>query len=128
MRLDVWLWAVRAFKTRSLSVDSIKSGNVQIDAQLCKPARGVRIGECITIRIVSDLAVWTRTLRVVGLPQSRVGAKLVAQFAEDLTPPEELQKARTVPEDLVGYRPRGSGRPTKRERREIENIHSIDAD
>ena len=128
MRLDVWLWAVRAFKTRSLSVDSIKSGNVQIDAQLCKPARGVLVGERITIRIVSDLAVWTRTLRVVGLPQSRVGAKLVAQFAEDLTPPEELQKARTVPEDLVGYRPRGSGRPTKRERREIENIHSIDAD
>jgi ribosome-associated heat shock protein Hsp15 len=128
MRLDVWLWAVRAFKTRSLSVDSIKSGNIQIDAQLCKPARAVRAGECITIRMVSDLAVWTRTLRVVGLPPSRVGAKLVSQFAEDLTPPEELEKARTVPEDLVGYRPRGSGRPTKRERREIENIHSIDAD
>jgi len=128
MRLDVWLWAVRAFKTRSLSVDSIKSGNVQIDAQLCKPARGVRAGEIITIRMASDFAVWTRTLRVVGSPPSRVGAKLVSQFAEDLTPPEELEKARTVPEDLVGYRPRGSGRPTKRERREIENIHSSDAD
>lgn len=128
MRLDVWLWAVRAFKTRPLSVDSIKGGNVQIDGQECKPARGVRAGECITIRIVSDLAVWTRTLRVVGLPPSRVGAKLVPQFAEDLTPSEELEKARTAPEDLVGYRPRGAGRPTKRDRREIENIHSIDGD
>ena len=128
MRLDVWLWAVRAFKTRPVSVESIKSGNVQIDGQLCKPARSVRAGECITIRMVSNLAVWTRTLRVVGFPPSRVGAKLVSQFAEDLTPPAELERARTAPEDLLGYRPRGAGRPTKRDRREIENICSADAE
>ncbi len=126
MRLDVWLWAVRAFKTRPLSVESIKRGSVQIDGQPCKPSRTVRAGECITIRMVSEFSVWTRTLRVVGLPPSRVGAKLVSQFAEDLTSAEEFEKARSVPEDLVGYRARGLGRPTKRDRREIENIQSTD--
>jgi ribosome-associated heat shock protein Hsp15 len=122
MRLDVWLWAVRAFKTRGLSVDAIKEGNVEVDGQSCKPARSVRMGECVTIRLVSEFAVWTRTLRVLGAPASRVGAKLVLQYAEDLTSPQELEKARTRPDDLIGYRPRGTGRPTKRERREIDQI------
>jgi ribosome-associated heat shock protein Hsp15 len=71
---------------------------------------------------VSEFAVWTRTLRVLGAPASRVGAKLVLQYAEDLTSPQELEKARTRPDDLIGYRPRGTGRPTKRERREIDQI------
>jgi ribosome-associated heat shock protein Hsp15 len=122
MRLDVWLWAVRAFKTRGLSLDAIKAGAVEVDGQSCKPARAVRVGECVTIRVDSGFAVWTRTLRVLGAPASRVGAKLVPQFAEDLTSPEEIEKARTRPDDLIGYRPRGSGRPTKRERREIDQM------
>lgn len=122
MRLDVWLWAVRAFKTRGLSLDAIKAGAVEVDGQSCKPARAVRVGECVTIRVDSGFAVWTRTLRVLGTPASRVGAKLVPQFAEDLTSPEEIEKARTRPDDLIGYRPRGSGRPTKRERREIDQM------
>lgn len=122
MRLDVWLWAVRAFKTRGLSLDAIKAGAVEVDGQSCKPARAVRVGECVTIRVDSGFAVWTRTLRVLGTPASRVGAKLVPQFAEDLTSPEEIEKARARPDDLIGYRPRGSGRPTKRERREIDQM------
>jgi ribosome-associated heat shock protein Hsp15 len=122
MRLDVWLWAVRAFKTRGLSLDAIKAGAVEVDGQSCKPARAVRVGECVTIRVDSGFVVWTRTLRVLGAPASRVGAKLVPQFAEDLTSPEEIEKARARPDDLIGYRPRGSGRPTKRERREIDQM------
>lgn len=122
MRLDVWLWAVRAFKTRGLSLDAIKAGAVEVDGQSCKPARAVRVGECVTIRVDSGFVVWTRTLRVLGTPASRVGAKLVPQFAEDLTSPEEIEKARARPDDLIGYRPRGSGRPTKRERREIDQM------
>ncbi len=122
MRLDVWLWAVRAFKTRGLSVEAIKAGNVEVDGQVCKPARSVRAGECVTIRVDSEFAVWRRTLRVLSAPRSRVGAKLVPLYAEDLTPVEEIEKARTRPDELIGYRPRGTGRPTKRERREIDQI------
>lgn len=126
MRLDVWLWAVRVFKTRRLSLEAIKAENVEIEGQPCKPARLVRAGDCVAIRLDSEFAVWTRTLRVLGSPPSRVGAKLVPQYAEELTSNEEFEKARTRPHDLIGFRPRGAGRPTKRDRREIERMHPED--
>lgn len=118
MRLDQWLWAVRVFKTRSLSADAIKGGHVRVNGVACKPSREVRAGEIVVARV----GIMTRTVRVIADPPSRVAAKLVAQFAEDLTPPEEY--ARRAEPNLIPpmFRPQGSGRPTKRDRRAMDRM------
>ncbi len=118
MRLDQWLWAVRLYKTRSLAMEGIKGGHVKVQGEATKPAHEAKPGELVTAQI----GVVTRTLRVIDAPKSRVGAKLVAQFAEDLTPPEEFEKAREFRLGLPGLRERGSGRPTKFERRELDRF------
>jgi len=118
MRLDQWLWAVRVFKSRSLAVEAIKGGLVKVNGARTKPAHEPRAGEMIVARV----GIMTRTVRFLAAPKSRVGAKLVAEFAEDLTPPEEYAKR---PEPYLtppGLRPRGAGRPTKRERRLLDHL------
>jgi ribosome-associated heat shock protein Hsp15 len=121
-RLDQWLWAVRAFKTRALAAEAIKTGRVEVDGRTAKPAHTMRPGEQITIRMGLGATHWIRSLKVRDIPPSRVGAPLVPQFADDLTPPEELEKSRTREPVFIGWRPKGSGRPTKRERREIDGL------
>jgi ribosome-associated heat shock protein Hsp15 len=117
-RLDKWLWAVRIFKSRSLASDACRAGSVAVNELPAKPARDVRPGELVTVR----QGLVLRTLRVLGVPRSRVGAKLVSDFCTDLTPREELEKARqrTV-QDLLA-REKGSGRPTKRDRRLLDRM------
>ncbi len=119
-RLDKWLWAVRLFKTRSLATDACRSGSVEVNRLPAKPARSVRPGETVTVR----QGLITRTLRVLGIPGSRVGAKLVGTFCDDQTPPEEFAKAQEFKVQQVLARERGSGRPTKRERREMDRFWS----
>lgn len=118
MRLDQWLWAVRLYKTRSLAVEAIKGGHVKVNGAATKPAHEAKPGERVTARV----GVMTRTLKVIDAPRSRVGAKLVAQYAEDLTPPEEFEKQRAFDFRPTGVRPRGAGRPTKRERRLLDEF------
>lgn len=120
MRLDLWLWAMRLYKTRNLAAEAIKGGHVKVNGAAAKPAHGVKPGERVTARI----GVLTRTLRVLDAPRSRVAAKLVAQFAEDLTPPEEFEKQRAAAAHFhsPAARPRGAGRPTKRERRLLDEV------
>jgi ribosome-associated heat shock protein Hsp15 len=120
MRLDQWLWAVRVFKTRASASDAIKAAHVTVNEQPAKPAREVRAGDLIVAK-VSDL---TRTVRVLSAPPSRVGAKLVGDFAEDLTPAEEYAKRREPNFIPAMFRPKGAGRPTKRDRREIDEFGS----
>ena len=117
-RLDKWLWAVRVFKTRSLATDACRAGSVQINEQPAKPARDVRLGEQIVVR----QGLITRTLRVVGMPVSRVGAKLVPDYCADLTPEAEFEKARSQPLQQLLAREKGSGRPTKRDRRLLDRL------
>ena len=118
MRLDQWLWAVRVYRSRSLAADAIKGGLVKVNGERSKPAHEARPGELIVARV----GIMTRTVRFVAAPKSRVAAKLVPDFAEDLTPPEEFEK-RPEPNLLPpGFRPRGSGRPTKRDRRVLEEL------
>ncbi len=119
-RLDKWLWAVRLFKTRSLAAAAIRAGSVAINELPAKPAREVRAGETVTVQ----QGLVRRTLRVVGTPNSRVGAKLVAEFCTDLTPAAEFEKVRAQRLQHVLARAKGSGRPTKRERREIDRFFS----
>lgn len=117
-RLDKWLWAVRLFKTRSLATAAIHGGCVKVNDLPAKPAREVHPGEVVTVR----QGLILRTVRVAGLPASRVGAKLVPDYCTDLTPPEEFEKAREQRLQHFLAREKGSGRPTKRERREIDRF------
>ena len=117
-RLDKWLWAMRVFKTRPLATDACRAGRVEINQLVAKPAREVHAGEVVTVR----QGLFTRTLRVVGVPRSRVGAKLLPEYCVDLTPPEEFEKLRERSVQQVLAREKGSGRPTKRDRREIDGL------
>ncbi len=117
-RLDKWLWAVRLFKTRALASAAIQAGGVEINARPAKPAREVHPGETVTVR----QGLVLRTLRVVGTPPSRVGAPLVADYCTDLTPASEWEKVREQRRQQVQAREPGSGRPTKRERREVDRL------
>jgi len=116
IRIDKWLWAVRIFKTRSLASEACRSGKVKILDQAVKPSHEVKTGEVIMI----SLNPVTKTVKVAALTANRVSAKLVPGFMDDLTPEEEYQKLKLMKEMNFEYRERGIGRPTKRERREIE--------
>jgi ribosome-associated heat shock protein Hsp15 len=117
-RLDKWLWAVRVFKTRSLAGDACRAGSVSVNELPAKPARDVRPGEMVSVR----LGLVLRTLRVLAVPRSRVGAKLLPEYCVDLTPPEEYEKARVKPIEHLLAREKGSGRPTKRDRRLLDRV------
>ncbi len=116
VRIDKWLWAVRVFKTRSLASDACRSGKVKIMDKVVKPSREVKIDEVITISLPPIL----RTVKVITLAANRVSARLVPDLMEDLTPESEYQKLKQNHETGFEHRDRGTGRPTKRERREIE--------
>jgi ribosome-associated heat shock protein Hsp15 len=119
-RLDKWLWAVRVFKTRPLATDACRRGTVEINGLVAKPARAVRAGEIVVVK----QPLLTRTLQVVGVPFSRVGAKLLGDFFLELTPASEFEKQREHGLQRVLDRPKGSGRPTKRERRSLDRYFS----
>lgn len=117
-RLDRWLWTVRLFKSRSLATDACRAGSVTIGGEPAKPAREVKPGDEVVVR----QGLIRRVVIVRGCPPGRVGAKLVPTFCEDRTPPE----ARALAEqDRLGHflaRERGSGRPTKRDRRVLDQV------
>jgi ribosome-associated heat shock protein Hsp15 len=113
IRLDKWLWAVRIFKTRSLASAACRKGQVRISGQAAKPSRAVKIDD--TILVEKEEIV--RTLKVLQLLERRVGAAAVAQFMEDQTPASELEKAPALKTRSPVFRPKGLGRPTKKNRR-----------
>ena len=117
-RIDKWLWTVRIFRTRSLATDACRAGSVTVNSQPVKPSRDVRAGEVVIVR----QGLIHRTLKVRAVPPARVGAKLVATYCEDQTPPAEFAKARAQRVQQFLARARGSGRPTKRDRRLIDHL------
>ncbi len=106
------------FKTRSLATDACRAGSVQVNDQQAKPAREVRLGE----RVIVWQGLVKRTLLVIGVPACRVGAKLVVDYYTDLTPPEEFEKARADRVQQILAREKGSGRPTKKDRRLLDQL------
>jgi ribosome-associated heat shock protein Hsp15 len=118
VRMDKWLWAVRIFKTRTLASDACRQGRVTVAGHPVKPSRDVRINEVVVVK-KDDL---TRTYKVLQLLQQRVGAPAAREYVEDQTPESELQKAREPRLKPSFFRPKGSGRPTKKERRAINDI------
>jgi ribosome-associated heat shock protein Hsp15 len=119
LRIDKWLWAVRLYKTRSLATQACRGGHVTIAGQPVKPSRAVRLGEVIAARTGEML----RTVKVTGIIERRVGPKLVSNYMEDQTPAEEFLRAIQKKEDAgVPQRDKGAGRPTKKERRQMEAL------
>jgi ribosome-associated heat shock protein Hsp15 len=118
VRIDKWLWAVRVYKTRSLAAENIRNGRVTIGGQVVKASRDVKINDIIVV----NSPPLTRTVKVLQLLHNRVSAKLVADNMEDLTPQSEYDKLKMPKESFYVFRPRGSGRPTKKDRRELEDF------
>jgi ribosome-associated heat shock protein Hsp15 len=118
VRLDKWLWAVRVFRTRSLAADACRRGRVTIDGQPAKPSRDVRINDIVVV-LKEDVS---RCFKVLQPLNVRVGAQKVREFAEDQTPPSEVKKPVETSSGPFAMRPKGSGRPTKKERRQIERL------
>jgi len=117
-RIDKWLWMVRIYKTRSLATEECKKGRVKINESEVKASKEIRIGNTISVRKPPI----TFTYVVKGIPKNRVGAKLVRDFLEDTTPQEELLKLEPGFLAFQGSRKRGAGRPTKKERRSLDEI------
>ena len=118
VRIDKYLWAIRVFKTRSDAADACNGNKVKLNGVNAKAAKAVKPGDTIEVRRGSALLSY----RVVKLSESRMGAALVPDFAENLTPLEELEKLRPPKETIVLQRDKGSCRPTKKERRQLEDL------
>lgn len=118
VRIDKYLWSVRVYATRSVATEACKKGQVSIAGVPVKPSRILKTGETIQVRKNPV----TYTYRVVELLGKRVGAKLVSGYLEDLTPAEELEKLDQEHSGSLFFRDRGTGRPTKKDRRDIGRV------
>lgn len=116
VRIDKFLWAIRVFKTRSEAAEACKGNRVKVNDADAKPSRDVKVGDVITVRKAAVYYKW----KVLGLIENRVGAQLVPQYAENQTPQEELDKLKAPVETFFVKRDRGTGRPTKKDRRTID--------
>lgn len=115
-RLDKWLWAARIFKTRTVAADACKNGRVTVDGQVLKPSRTVKVGEVVSVKKPPI----TYSFKILNAIESRVGAKLISEVYENVTDPKQyelLEMSR-----ISGFidRARGTGRPTKKDRRAID--------
>ena len=117
-RLDKWLWAARIFKTRSLAAEACKNGRVAINGAQAKPARTVKPGDEVSVRKPPV----TYTFRVLQTIEKRVGAKLLPDVLENITPPEQYELLEMSHISGFVNRARGTGRPTKKERRDLDEF------
>ncbi len=121
VRIDKWMWAVRLFKTRSQATEACRKGRVEIGNLPVKPSREIRVGEIIKIRRQPI----NRSYKVLALSEKRMSAKLAENFLEDVTPPEELEIPEIQKQMNWIIRERGSGRPTKRDRRKLDDFFDL---
>jgi len=118
VRIDKYLWAIRVFKTRSDAAEACRTGKVAVGGQNAKSSKAIKAGDIITVR---KGAVKFQYL-VISPIEKRQGAQLVPNYATNITPQSELDKLTAPNEVIFLKRDRGAGRPTKRERREIDNL------
>lgn len=118
IRLDKYLWAVRIFKTRSDAADAIRNNRVLVNDAYAKPSREVKVGDIISVKRMPV----TYCYKVLDLVSSRQPAKNVPNYCLNITPQEELDKLCVPRETVFVFRERGTGRPTKKERREIDAL------
>lgn len=120
IRIDKWLWAVRLYKTRSIATEACKAGRIKIDGVAVKPSRTIHKGTIIEV----FQPPMQKTIEVKELLKNRVGAKLVENYIVDHTPEEEYEKLQLIKEMRTEWRNRGTGRPTKKDRRDIDRLKS----
>ncbi|MDE6174332.1 MAG: RNA-binding S4 domain-containing protein [Duncaniella sp.] len=115
VRIDKWLWAMRIFKTRTVATEACKKGRVYVGDAIAKPSRTIKVGDVVKVRKPPV----TYSFRALALTQNRLGAKLVPEYMENITPKSELDLLEIV--KISGFidRRKGLGRPTKREGREM---------
>ncbi|MEO6149560.1 MAG: RNA-binding S4 domain-containing protein [Mucilaginibacter sp.] len=118
LRIDKYLWAIRLFKTRSLATEACKAGRVKKDGQNLKASYEVKIGDTYNVAKGPDRKV----VKVTGLLENRTDAKTAVNFYDDLTPVEETHGFKSMFQSPLLKRDRGTGRPTKRDRREIDDL------
>lgn len=118
VRIDKWLWSVRLFKTRTLAIEACKKGRIMINNITVKPSRMIKRNEVIQIK--KSPIVYS--FQVIDLIERRVGAKLVPEYMKDVTPASEYQILEMTKVSGFVDRARGTGRPTKKERRELEQF------
>lgn len=118
VRIDKWLWAVRLFKTRTIAVEACKKGRVAIQGTSIKPSRNIKVGEVVQVRKPPI----TYSFEVLALADKRMGAKLVPDFMKDVTPASEYAILETSKASGFVDRGRGLGRPTKKERRDLDDF------
>jgi ribosome-associated heat shock protein Hsp15 len=121
-RIDKWLWNVRQFKTRSQATEACRKGRIFIGDSTVKASRILRPGEIVEVKKPPVLY----RFRVLAIPSSRLSAKFVPEYLEDLTPQQEVIKLDLIRTDITGRRERGTGRPTKKERRLIDQWQNVD--
>ncbi|MEM6885102.1 MAG: RNA-binding S4 domain-containing protein [Verrucomicrobiota bacterium] len=124
VRIDKFLWSVRLYKTRSMAAQACQGGRIKVNGQGAKPALAVKIGDIIS----ASRTGWTKTVKIIGLLEKRVGAARVEEFIEDQTLPEEYQRAREIREakemaarHQESLKHKKKARPTKRDRRQMES-------
>lgn len=115
VRVDRWLWSVRVFKTRSQATDACRAGHVRVNRASAKPAQPLKVGDRVAVRLDG----WDRELEVAGLVDKRVGAPAAAECIVDHSPPRPARERRLEP--LFAREP-SAGRPTKRERRDLDRF------
>lgn len=121
VRIDKWLWAMRIFKTRTIATEACKKGRVTVsDGIIAKPSRMIKVGDVINVRKPPI----TYSFRVLALTENRLGAKLVPEYMENITPKEQYDLLEVVKVSGFIDRRKGLGRPTKREGRELEKFTS----
>ena len=118
LRIYKYLWSIRVYKTRTDATDACKGGKVRVNGADTKPSKAVKVGDVIVAR----KGAVTYTYKVLELVDKRQGARLVPRYAENLTPQEELDKLRAPVETFFLKRDRGTGRPTKKDRRQMEDL------
>ncbi len=117
MRIDKYLWCIRVFKTRNIATVACKKGQVKINESQVKPSKEIFGNEIITVRKNQ----MNHQIEVLDIPESRVGAKLVQLYRKDVTPKEEYEKLDLLKYSKDYYRKKGTGRPTKKDRRDIDD-------
>ena len=118
VRVDKWLWAVRIFKTRSLATEACKKGHVSNGGSVLKPSKMVQVGDTIQVR----KSPITKSLKILALAEKRMSAKLILDFVEDVTPASEMELLEMQRNMRWSARDRGTGRPTKKDRRELNDF------
>ncbi len=118
-RLDKWLWAVRIYKTRSIAAEACDKERVTVNEVSSKPSRNVRSGDLIVIH----MGPYKKHVKVLQLSERRMGAPMVVNYYIDLTPKEEIEKLDSYKAAMASYGVRGAGRPTKKDRRDLEDFY-----